>query len=191
MATIATIKEILASIKGMYDYFGRGSDFALKTALWELSLNEYSDDIVKRAFVMCLKTCPNPPTPADIISHIKEIERASKPTDEKLWVLLTEALRETNVQVYKLRYPEYGVDHRAKITEIWEALPEEIKQYLGGEGELMQMSKCSPEELKYEKTRFFKRLPSIREGIENDLLPSLTDGKTERGMLCDSSATHS
>ncbi len=191
MATKEKIKSVIGTIKILYPNYAKEVPPEALLMAWGKLLDRFPDEIVEVAFVKALETRGAFINVTDVIAYIKEIERASKPTDEKLWVLLTEALRETNVQVYKLRYPEYGVDHRAKITEIWEGLPEEIKQYLGGKGELMQLSKCSPDELKYEKNRFFKRLPSIREGIENDLLPSLTDGNAERGMLCDSSATHS
>ena len=56
-----------------------------------------------------------------------------------------------------------GANARDQLEKLWDSLPEKLRMYLGGEGEFMRMAQhYDEEELKYERNRFMKTMPTIR-----------------------------
>lgn len=163
MATMNKITEIIAAIKTIYPYYAKDTDIETLVKTWNMLLRDYPDEAVNVAFYKCLQTCKMPPTPADVIENLNAIAEANEETDESLWGVYTKALREVERQIYYIQYPKPGEDAREKIQNAWEALPWKIREYIGSKGELMRMAKnYDDEELKYEKTRFLKTMPTIR-----------------------------
>ena len=115
-----------------------------------------------------------PPTPADVIEQINAIQESNEPTDEELWAVYTKAIRETANQIYYFQFTALdrngktqGQNARDKVTAIWNNLPEKIQKYVGSKGEFMRIAdNYDDEELKFERTRFLKTMPTIKKRME-------------------------
>ena len=168
MASNTKIVEMIASIKTIYPYYAKDADVQLLVKTWAVLLNKYPDEAVEVAFFKCLQTCKMPPSPADVIEKLDAMIATNEQTAEELWGIYTKTLRQVGTLVYYIKFPLYGDDDpREKIEKVWDGLPERLKQYIGSKGEMMRMaSNYTDEELKFEKTRFFKALPTIKEREE-------------------------
>lgn len=167
MASKNKIIEMIGSIKTIYPYYAKDANVEVLVNTWTVLLKDYPDNIIEAAFFKALQTCKMPPTPADIIEKIDGMLAVNEASDEELWTEYVKALRTTGAEVYYLTYPKYGVDHRMNIQKIWDKLPEKIKLYLGSKGELMRMSQSyTDEELKFEKTRFLKAMPTLKTKVD-------------------------
>lgn len=167
MASIKKIAGVIAAIKTIYPYYSKDGDVRILTQTWAALLKEYSDDDVEKALHKCLQICKQPPTPADMIEQIKFIHEASEPSETNLWSIFVQAYKDTAKYIYRLSYPMFGEDPRAKLEEVWQSLPGEIKRYVGSKSELMRMAKTYTEQdLSFEKTRFLKSMPAMREREE-------------------------
>lgn len=169
MATQKKIVEMIGSVKTIYPYYAKETDVQTLVKTWTLLLKDYPDKAVDIAFVKCLQTCKMPPTPADVIEQLNSLVDALEPTDEELWSVYRDALRKTYKQIGYIQYPLFGEtsDHAHKrIEDIYNALPERLKYYIGSKGELMRMSEYSDEDLKYEKNRFLKVMPTMKKREE-------------------------
>lgn len=164
MASKNKIIEMIASIKTIYPYYAKETDVEMLVRTWTVLLKDYPDNVIEAAFYKCLQTCKMPPTPADVIEKIEAMIAVSEPSDEELWHEFMVALKKTSTEVYRIQYPVHGEDHRQNIQNIWDNLSEKIKLYLGSKGELIRMARFSTdEELKFEKTRFLKTMPSLKQ----------------------------
>lgn len=184
MASQNKITEIIAAIKTIYPYYAKEADVSVLVKLWNSLLREFPDEVVEVAFYKCLQTCKMPPTPADVLERIKALHEATEPTDEELWNVFTKALNETERQIYRFPYTfveenglTQGENARRKVQELWEGLPEKVKQYIGGKGEFIRMAQThDSDELKFEKTRFLKTMPIIKNRNEYNELHLLLQG---------------
>lgn len=183
MATINKITEIIAAIKTIYPYYAKESDVPTLVKTWEMLLREYPDEAVDVALYKCLQTCKTPPTPADLIEKLDAMHNALEPTDEELWNVYVDALRNAERQIYRFGYTfvednglTQGQIARKRVEAIWEELPDKLKQYIGSYGEFIRMAqRYHDEELKYEKSRFMKQMPTIRERNEYKKLFTLLE----------------
>ena len=170
MATQKKIIEMIGSVKTIYPYYAKETDVETLVRTWTLLLKDYPDKAVDVAFVKCLQICKMPPTPADVIEQLNSLIDASEPSDEELWSLYTKALNKTLKELGYIRYPLFGEtsDHaHHRIEAIWESLPERVRYYIGSKGELMRMARdYSDEDLKYERNRFFKMMPTMKKRQE-------------------------
>ena len=184
MASQNKITEIIAAIKTIYPYYAKDADVSVLVKLWISLLREFPDEVVEVAFYKCLQTCKMPPTPADVLENIKALHEATEPTDEELWNALTLALREAERQIYRFPYTfveangmTQGENARRKVQALWEGLPEKVRQYIGGKGEFIRMAQTyDSDELKFEKTRFLKTMPIIKNRNEYSELHLLLQG---------------
>lgn len=168
MASQNKIIEMIAAIKTIYSYYAKDTDVQMLVKTWGVLLKNYPDEAVEVAFYKCLQTCKMPPTPADVIERLDEMIKADEPTHEELWNTFTKTLRKTSSLVYRFDFTfveangkTQGQNARAEFNALWDALPDALKQYCGGSGELIRLSRASEEELKFERTRFFKTMPTI------------------------------
>lgn len=168
MASQNKIIEMIAAIKTIYSYYAKDTDVQMLVKTWGVLLKNYSDEAVEVAFYKCLQTCKMPPTPADVIEKLDEMMKADEPTHEELWNTFTKTLRKTSSLVYRFDFTfveangkTQGQNARAEFNALWNALPEALKQYCGGSGELIRLSRATEEELKFERSRFFKTIPTI------------------------------
>lgn len=184
MASQKKIIECIGAIKTIYSYYAKETDVKLLVQTWGLLLADYSDEVVERAFFTALKRCKVPPTPADIIEIIQEAQKALEPSDEELWSRYHDALMEVRRQIPCFGYTfvdhtgiSQGEQARNKVTEIWNGLPDKIKTYLASEGELIRRARESIHtEISFEKTRFFKTMPTVAKRMEHERLFLTRDG---------------
>lgn len=160
---------MIAAIKTIYSYYAKETDVQMLVNTWAVLLKDYPDEAVEVAFYKCLQTCKMPPTPADVIEKLDEMAKANAPTNEELWDRLTRTLKEASRLVYRFDFTfvesngkTQGQNARRDFDRLWNNLPDELKQYFGGSGELIRLSGASDEELKFERTRFFKTIPTIQ-----------------------------
>lgn len=174
MASIKQITSIIAAIKTIYAYYARDTDVQMLVKTWEVLLRDFQDEIVDKALYMCLQTCKTPPTPADLIEQIRNLQAADEPTDEELWDTLTRALRKAESLMYYYNFTwveengkTQGQNARESMERLWNGLPERLRMYVGSKGEFMRMARdYGDDELKFEKNRFMKQMPTIQKRQE-------------------------
>ena len=174
MASQKKIVEMITAIKTIYSYYAKDCDVELLVQTWGVLLRDYKDDIVDIAFYKAMQSCKVPPTPADIIERIKEMQKASDQTPESLWNELRAAIKETQKQMYYFRFNyidnsgiSQGDRARKKVDDVWNALNEKLKSYLSSKEEMIAIARNDEDDLKYEKSRFLKTLPIIEKRIED------------------------
>lgn len=177
MASQKKIIEMIGAIKTIYSYYAKETDVRLLVDTWSMLLQNYDDEVVGRAFYKCLQTCKTPPTPADVIEQITSMQRVLQPSDEELWSVYTNALRDTCEQIRRFGYTyidstgiSQGDQARQKVEEIWNGLDGKIKSYLGSKGELMRNASAWGEDgnafCTWEKPRFMKQMPIMEKRQE-------------------------
>lgn len=174
MASQKKIVEMITAIKTIYSYYAKDCDIELLVQTWGVLLRDYKDDVVDIAFYNAMQSCKVPPTPADIIERVKEMQKASEPTPESLWNELRAAIKETQKQMYYFRFNyidnsgiSQGDRARKKVEDVWNALNEKLKSYLSSKEEMIAIARNDEDDLKYEKSRFLKTLPIIEKRIED------------------------
>ena len=170
MASMKQITNIIAAIKTIYAYYARDTDVQALVKTWGMLLQEYEDEVVDKALYLCLQSCKTPPTPADLIERIKAIQDAEEDTDEELWAQFTKALRKgySLIYMFNATFVEangktQGANARDSFDNLWEGLPEKLRMYMGSKGEFMRLARdYGEDDLKYERNRFMKVMPTIR-----------------------------
>ena len=178
MASQNKIIEIIAGIKTLYPYYAKDTNKQVLVKMWNALLQQYEDEIVNKAFYKCLQVCKMPPTPADVIEQIERMNKAGQKSEYELWDIYQKTLRETQRLMYYFQFTyvdETGVSQgdqaRNKVEKLWNELPEELKVYVSSKGELMRLAKNnSDDDMKFEKQRFLKALPTLTQRIEDKKL---------------------
>lgn len=187
MASINKITEVIAAIKTIYPYYAKDADVQTLVKTWNVLLKDYSDEDVTTALYMCLQTCKMPPTPADLIERLSSLKASLEPSDEELWNDLTAALRKADWYISRFAgtFREdngmtQGQNARRGFEKLWEGLPERIRMYLGGKGEFQRLAQNrDDEELKFERNRFLKTMPSIKKRHEYQQMHLAIEAGTE------------
>ena len=185
MASKKKIVELIASIKTIYPYYAKDVEQVSLVNTWYLLLKDYTDKAVDIAMIECLKTCKTPPSPADVIEQLDKLEEIDLPTPEKLWIVLIDALHKTENLISKFDYTfresngyTQGENARFKSRDLWNDLPKEIKQYLGGYGELINIAKNYTErDLQFEKIKFINKVSEIRKRQKTVLMLNNSEEK--------------
>ena len=178
MASKKAIVELLGSIKTIYTYYGKDADLELLIDTWYSLLSNYTDEEVKIGTFLALRVCKYAPVPADIIEQIENQKQIEKPSEQELWTLYRQALREANYYSYRLNYNyidssgiSQGEQAYKAIDGIWEGLPQELKIYLGDKSELVRNAReLNEADISFEKNRFTKTFPILQKRIEDKKL---------------------
>lgn len=195
MASINKITEVIAAIKTIYPYYAKETDVQTLVKTWNILLKDYADKDVNTALYMCLQTCKMPPTPADLIERLTTMQKALEPSDEEMWNELTKALRKANRFIYCFNFNAIdangltqGENARRSFRKLWEGLPEKIQMYLGGTGEFQRLARnLDEEEIKFERTRFLKTMPTIRVRYNYQQLNLAIEAGSHAGQLTEGS----
>ena len=188
MASKKTIIKSLAVIKTVYNYFGKDTDTEMLVETWNILLSNYTDEEVNRGIFLALRVCKYAPTPADVIEQIENQKQIEKPSEQEVWTLYRQALRETNYYSYRLNYNyidssgiSQGEQAKRQIEKIWNNLPQELKIYLGDKSELIRNAReLNETDISYEKNRFSKTFPILQKRIEDKkLFVSLNAARTK------------
>lgn len=182
MASQNKIIEMIAAIKQIYPYYAKEANVQVLVKTWSVLLKDIPDDVMETAYYKALQTCKMPPTPADILENVKEMQAAFKPTNEELWDKYIEALRKGYALIQQFPYTyidasgiSQGQQARQRFENLWADLPEEIKMYIGSKGEMQRQARAWALEesfATYEKPRFMKNLPIVEKRMEYTALAS-------------------
>lgn len=97
-----------------------------------------------------------------------KLVNANKKTDEELWAELVSVLYETHDASCDLRYGDESYRRgTAKLSKIWSELSEEIKAYCVNISGLREIAAMDNESRVFEKGRFLKAMPRIKETLKN------------------------
>lgn len=174
MASKKKIIEVITLIKNLFPFYAKDSDVDMLVKTWGVLLNEYDDKTVEVAFMNCLKSAKMPPSPADVIEHIRSIQETKEESAEELWAVYIKALKKTDDLMRCFNYnfvPDYpegntktqGQMARENVEKLWINLPDRLRGYLGSKSVLMQnASTFNDKDLVFERTRFDKILPTLR-----------------------------
>lgn len=193
MATKKNIAIVIATIRSIYPYYAKESNMDALCKTWLLILQDYEDRLINNALLLCLKECEMPPTPAQIIKKIEELQPTISIAE--LWDIYVKTLYEVEdlQSMFRYTYTEsngksQGENAKDKVRKIFNNLPDELKAYIGSVGELVRLSrKTDDTTLLYAKNQFLKHLPTIRE--EQKLLNSKEYKAVERLKLNDTNRT--
>jgi hypothetical protein len=186
MASQNKVIEIIAGIKTLYPYYAKDTNKPVLVKMWNALLQDYTDEMIDKAFYKCLQVCKMPPTPADVIEQIERMNKAGQQSEYELWDIYRKALRDTQRQMHYFNYTyvdatgiSQGDQARKKVEDIWNGLPEELKVYIASKGEMMRLAQNSDDKhLEFEKQRFIKTLPTLKQRIEDKkLLLDITNDK--------------
>lgn len=180
MASQNKIVEMIFAIKTIYPYYAKETDVETLVKTWCVMLRDVSDEVADAALYAAMRVCKVPPTPADIFEQIKAMRSANEPTPEELWDVYYKACIETMKQLPMFEYTyidhtgkSQGQQAREAVDAIWKGLPEPIKRYLSGKGELMRVARSLRiDDATFEKQRFIKALPTIDKRSEYEALVS-------------------
>jgi hypothetical protein len=139
-------------------------------ASWYAILKEYPKEICDRAVIQAIKYAKFAPRIGDIVEQIEKMQVAFEKTDAELWAELTKALREVSNCTYKFRFTfveanglTQGENARIRVTEIFNSLSPELKEYCRNERGLIDLSRLETDELSDEKGRFNRTMPQLKE----------------------------
>ncbi|MEE1137546.1 MAG: replicative helicase loader/inhibitor [Acutalibacteraceae bacterium] len=184
MASKNKIIEIIGAIKTIYPYYAKETNVELLVNTWQALFNNYDDKELETAFMLCLKTCKTPPTPADIIEQIKKTEELTEPTKEQKWNELLSVIEKARDLVYKFDFTfkdengqTQGQKARKKFVELYNTLPSDLKSFIGGQGELKRLADADDSELKYKRSEFLKSYPEIKERQKSITLLNSSEDK--------------
>ena len=171
MATKKNMAVIIATIKSIYPYYAKDTNIEVLAKTWLLLLQEYDDKIINNALILCMKECETPPTPAHIIKKIEEMQ--PKKTNTELWAELVAALNKIDGLLDGWQYlgAEKQKINRQKCKGIYNALPQELKDYVGSYSEMVRMAQnLDNKNLQIAKSQFLKLMPDIRKESEMRLI---------------------
>ena len=137
---------------------------------WYAILREYPKEVCDRAVLEAIKYAKFAPRIGDVVERIEKMIAAYEKDEGELWAELTGVLREVAKQVYYFRFnaiasngKTQGENARIKVKQIYEGLSPELREYLRGERVLMEISNYTDEELTYERGRFMRLMPEVKE----------------------------
>lgn len=140
----------------------------LKT--WYAILKEYPKEVCDMAVINALKHAKFAPRIGDITEQIEKLREAYEKSSEELWAELSGVLREVERCVYRFRFTAIqsngateGDNARQRVRNIFSGLSPELKEYLRDARGLIELSEYSDKDLSFEKGRFLRTLPTLRE----------------------------
>ena len=137
---------------------------------WYECLKDYPQEVVYKAFDNAIRGSEFAPKIANIIAEADKLINAGRKTDEELWAELCDVRWEAyNAMQYC--NPTYNDETRSigqrRLKALWDTLSPEIKTYVVTKAGLAEIGGMDDETLKYEKARFLKSMPRIRETLKN------------------------
>lgn len=137
---------------------------------WFAILKEYPKEIVDKAVINAIKNSEYAPRINTIVKEIEKIREAYEPTETELWAELLGVLREVEKNVYRFRFNfretnglTQGENAELRVQAIFNNLSPLIKEYLKSWQGLCRLSAFSESELTFEKGRFLKIIPTLKE----------------------------
>lgn len=137
---------------------------------WYECLKDYPKEICDKATLLSLKHAKFAPRLGDIVEQIEKMQCAVEKTKEELWAELKESLSAVSYHIgffgfdfVELNGLSQEQNARLKIKNIFTTLSPELRNYLRTDSALIELANYSPEQLSYEKGRFMRDIPLLRE----------------------------
>lgn len=135
---------------------------------WYNSLCKYPKEIVDVAVNKAVENSEFAPRLATIIKEIEKMQVAFEKSDAELWAELKNCLREVENNVYMFRFTfreanglTQGDNARQRVNELFVSLSPELQEYCRDVSGLIELA--TSDGLNYEKGRFLKAMPQIKE----------------------------
>lgn len=173
-----TVVKIITEIKANYRYTYRdmtADEIRVMTARWYDCLKPFSDAQVEDAFRVALCKLSVPPTLADIIGIISRRERLKEKKDSELWTMFRNAIEKAKEATWdgEIGFCGHYELKDGHAVKAYSALDEIIRAYIDFDG-FCEICKMNDEALLYERTRFLKALPELREAFSERKLMQKT-----------------
>lgn len=162
---IIYLTKIRLNFENAYPISG-DEEMDLLVESWFDALKQYPKEVCDCAVNNALKKAKFAPRLGDITEEAEKILNADLKTDEELWAELTKVLNKVYEVSRYLSYPHYVNWAQAKLTEIFKSLDKTTQAYLVNNSALVELAELSDEALRFEKTRFFKQIPTLRKRCE-------------------------
>lgn len=139
-------------------------------ASWYAILKDYPKEVCDAAVLNAIKNAEFAPRIGSIVREIEKMQTSLEKSEGELWAELKGVLRDVDRCVYMFRFTmieanglSQGDNARARLEEIFNGLSPELKEYCGNKNGLIELSRLTDEQMSYEKTRFGKTIPFLRE----------------------------
>ncbi len=162
---------------------------------WYAILRDYPKEICDKAVINAIKNAEFAPRIGAIVKEIEKMLEAYEKTDGELWEELKRCLREVANCAYKFRFnfieangKTQGENARERVEAIYSALSPELKEYVRSVHALIEMAQLTEEQLGYERNRFAKTAPQIKQRTRTRAeiggsLSGLIQGINERYLI--------
>lgn len=175
-----TVVKLITRIKANYRYTYRDvtkEEMKLMVKDWHDCLSSYSEEEVEGAFRVALCKCKMPPTIADLMEILTRQAKLKEPIDAEYWTELTIALDAVKKPVCCegdwREFPLY-VLHKDDAEKIYSTLSAPVKRIVDY-STFLDYARESDEELRFERARFLKALPEIRETLREQIIATRSE----------------
>lgn len=139
-------------------------------ASWFAILREYPKEVCDRAVINALKNAEFAPRIGAIVKEIERMQVAYEKSESELWAELKGALRVAADCAYRFRFNfveanglTQGENAKIKLRGVFDNLSPELKEYCRNEHGLVELAQLNEEQLSYEKGRFNRTMPQLKE----------------------------
>lgn len=137
---------------------------------WYAILKDYPKEVCDAAVMSAIKNAEFAPRIGSIVKEIERMQASLEKSEGELWAELKGVLREVDRCAYMFRFnlveangKTQGDNARARLEEIYNGLSPELREYCGNKNGLIELSRLTDEQMSYEKARFSKTIPLLRE----------------------------
>jgi hypothetical protein len=132
---------------------------------WFKQLEQYPKEVCDTAVMNALGSARDGKYPriGDVKYQVERIQEACAKSDNELWAELQSVLWEVSNNVGLYRYESHEEKARKRNEEIFNSLSPEIKEYCQNIDGLTDIALCDMDKLGFERGRFIKAIPQIRE----------------------------
>lgn len=147
-------------------------EFEILVDMWFDCFKEYPAEIVWAATRNALKNTVYQKQNwiGAINQEVAKMQVAYEKDENELWAELTGVFREVNDCAYRFRFnfverngKTQGENARIRIEEIFNSLSPELQAYCRNIGGLIELADLTNEQLNYEKGRFMRMIPQLKE----------------------------
>lgn len=124
---------------------------------------QYDRRLFYEAVKMAIEQSEFYPKPATIKAAIEKLTSKDDKSELELWAELDGVLADVYRISQHLIYEKEAKQASAKLAEIYNALSADIRLYVINVADLISLSSKTAEELNYEKGRFLKMLPELKQ----------------------------
>lgn len=166
------IPKLLMLIRVNFDNaynFKTEEEAKLLVESWYEYLKDYPKEVVQGAVNNAIRGSEFAPKIKNILDEADKLINAGKKTDEELWAELCDVRWEAYhaMQYCKNVYPKSTQQEgQSRLNEVWHGLSPEIRAYVVNTTGLADIGGMDRETLQYEKSRFLKAMPRIRETLK-------------------------